>query len=146
MPRIKLKALNTYEFKLELTVRTCDLNLGNHLGSSQLVDFLQEARTCYLYRLGASESDLGDGKTGIVIGDLAINFKAEAFRGDLLTVEVHMGEAGEKGFRIFYRIKRGETLIALAETGMVSFSYPQRKPVLIPALFKTRLGSFKERS
>lgn len=143
MPRIKLKAMPYYEFSLDLNVRISDLNLGAHLGSSQMTDFLQEARMGYLDRLGANESDLGDGKTGIVIGDLAVNFTAEAFRGDLVTVEVHMGEIKEKGLRIFYRIKRQETLIALAETGVVSFSYSKRQPALIPAQFKDRLNSFK---
>jgi acyl-CoA thioesterase FadM len=52
-------------------------------------------------------------------------------------VDSHVGEIGRSGFRVFQRITRDATLVALVEAGMVAFDYSVRAIVPIPEAFKT---------
>jgi acyl-CoA thioesterase FadM len=72
------------------------------------------ARAQMLRSMGKSESDLCDGKTSIIMTDFVIDFKAEAFIFDELTVDTHIGDLSKTSFRIFYQVMRGRAIIALA--------------------------------
>ncbi|MFH1993041.1 MAG: thioesterase family protein [Pseudomonadota bacterium] len=147
MPRSKLVPLNHYQHIYETMIEVTDLNYGNHMGNDVLVGIIHRARVHFLKRLGAAENDLGDGKTGIVLADLVVNYKGEGFLFDPLVVESSIGELQSKGFRMFHRIATAEKrLIALAETGIAAFDYHQRKVARIPEAFIYRLATLETRS
>ncbi len=135
MPRTKLAEQEAYEFHFTICTRPQDINYGGHLGNDNLISLIGTARA-YLFRgLGLSETDLGDGQTGIIITDLTVNYRAEAFLFDNLCIETHIDEIEEKRFRMFHRVKREATLIALVEVGLATYNYEDRKSVPIPAAF-----------
>ena len=106
-----------------------------------MVGIIHRSRVHFLQRLGASENNLGDGKTGILLADLIVNYKGESFLFDKLSVESSIGEVRSKGFRMFHRITTDQgRLIALAETGIVAFNYHKRKVVRIPELFVSKIS------
>jgi len=141
VPRVKLKSQKKYQHVYETAVEVTDLNYGNHLGNDALVGVIHRARVHFLHQLGAGESDLGDGKTGILLADLSVNYKEEGFLFDLLTVESSIGELRSKGFRMFHRITSNQNRsIALAEVGIVSFDYHQRKVARIPESFVSKVA------
>ena len=141
MPRTKLSEQDAYEFRHVLQVRPQDVNHGGHSGNDHLISLVGAARA-YLFRsLGISELDLGDGHTGIIMADLAINYKAEAFMFDELLIETHIGELAEKGFRMFHRVTRDSMIIALVETGFVAYNYALKDTVPIPPPFLKRLNA-----
>ncbi len=132
MPRLELKALPSYEFATELTVRTTDLNYGGHLSNDRVLALAHEARVEYLASHGFTESDCGG--ASLIMADAGLRFLGESFAGDRLRVEVSAGEAGRSGFRLFYRFTQfeGGRDVALVETGMVFFDYEQRKVISMP--------------
>ena len=137
MPRIKLFPHPEYPFQTDITVRTTDLNYGGHLGNDKLLSLIQEARVAFLANHGQTELNC-DG-VSLIMGDAAIQFKGEAYAGNVLRVEVAAGEPIKKGFRLFHRVTRiGDgALIALVETGMACYDYKeQRLRSLPPALIK----------
>jgi acyl-CoA thioesterase FadM len=139
--RIKLAPLDHYQRVYETAVEVTDLNYGNHLGNDALVGIIHRARVHFLHGLGASENNLGDGKTGILLADLIVNYKGESFLFDMLGVESSIGEVRSKGFRLFHRITAAQgRLIALAETGIVAFNYNKRKVVRIPESFVSKIS------
>lgn len=141
MARIKLAPLDHYPYYYETNVEVTDLNYGNHMGNDSLVGIIHRARVHFLHRLGASEQNLGDGKTGILLTDLIVNYREEGFLFDKLSVESSIGEMGSKGFRMFHRITANKgRLIALAETGIVAFNYRERKVVRIPEIFVSKVS------
>ena len=140
MARVKLIPLEHYQNIYETAVEVTDLNYGNHLGNDALVGIIHRARVHFLHRLGASENDLGDGKTGILMADLIVNYKDESFLFDKLSVESSIGEVRTKGFRMFHKITSEQgRLIALAETGVVAFNYEKRKVARIPKSFVSKI-------
>jgi acyl-CoA thioesterase FadM len=138
MPRIKLAVQKEYPFTCEVLVRVGDLNYGAHVGNSEMVGILHDARVALFRSMGISEGDLGDGKTGIVMDDLVVNFRSEAFLGDTLNIGCVIEEVGEAGFRIHYHVTKGEKSVAVAETGLVGFNYTTRRIALLPSAFKEK--------
>ncbi|OHE59222.1 MAG: hypothetical protein A2Y36_09745 [Treponema sp. GWA1_62_8] len=142
MPRIKLKERTSYRFSVTCPVRVDDINYGGHMDNARFVSFLHEARVRFLQELGATETDLGDGRTGIVMGDLAVNYKAEVFRGAELTIRCDIDEMEARGFRVFYRIENEGAVAAVAETGIIGFDYGERTIGRIPASFIERVREY----
>ncbi len=135
MPSVKLSEREDYEFQSSFQVRPQDINYGGHLGNDNLISLVGAARAYLFHSLGFSELDLGDRQTGIIITDLVVNYKAEAFLFDELLIETHVGEVALKGFRMFHRVTRERKLIALVETGFVTYNYATKKTAPIPASF-----------
>ena len=132
MPRLDLKSRDPYPFSCSLTVRTTDLNYGGHLGNDRLLALVQEARVAFLAAHGWSELDCGG--SGLIMGDAAIVYRAEAFAGDVLSLEVAAVEPTRVGFRLATRVTRpaDNAEVALTETGMICFDYARRRPVPLP--------------
>jgi acyl-CoA thioester hydrolase len=143
MPRIKLIEQEAYEFHYRAKLQPRDINYGGHLGNDSLVSLLGAARVNMLYAMSMSEGQLGDGETGVIMSDLAVNFKAEAFMHDEIVIDTHIGEFGRTGFRIFHRLKKEAVLVALAETGMITFNYSIRKIAPVPDIFLKTLETWK---
>ena len=142
MPRVKLTEQPYYEFAHTLHVRVTDLNYGSHLSNDAVVRLVHEARVHLLRELGCKELDLGDGQTGFIMGDLAVNFRQEGFLFDELTVQSHVGDITEKSFRLFHRICRNGETLALAETGLVTFNYSVRDIAPVPEVFLQALKAY----
>lgn len=128
------------EFTYKIKVQAHHLNYAGHVGHDAIVIYIWEARVNLLDSIGASELDLGDGETGIVMKELTIKFKNEAFLFDELTVKTKIKEVSERGLRIVHEILRGETMIAYADTRFVSFNYRTRQPAKIPEAFLNALA------
>jgi len=135
MPRLQLKPLPIYPFRVELTVRTTDLNYGGHLGNDRLLSLVHEARVAWLAHHGWSELDCAG--PGLIMGDAALVYQGEAFAGDRLVFEVGAAEETRSGFRLFFRITRptgkDSDPIALVENGMICFNYRTRHITALPS-------------
>jgi acyl-CoA thioester hydrolase len=143
MPRIKLIQQHRYEHRCGITARISDTNVAGHVGFSQMVEIIHEARHRFFVALGVRELDLGDGRTSIIIGDLAVNFLGEVFAGDQVVAESLIGEIGKVGFRVYHRFIVSGRMILLAETGVVSFDSALHKMAPIPREFIAALENFR---
>ena len=132
MARIKLSLPENFSFFVQLPVRITDINYGNHLGNDAVLGLLHEARMQFLKKAGYSELDLAG--VGLIMTDVAIEFKAEAFYGDILTAYVAAGDFSKVGFDLYYQLVKndGEKIVAGAKTGMICFDYGRRKVVAVP--------------
>ena len=143
MARIKLKELDRYRFSHQQQIYISNINPAGHVGASQMLDIIHDGRYQMLKSMGFSELNLGDGKTGSILSDLAVNYKAEIFLDDKVTIESDIAEIEEKGFRIFHRIvKNGKTAV-LAETGHVSFNYLEKSISRVPEIFICKINEMK---
>jgi acyl-CoA thioester hydrolase len=140
MPWIKLAEQEVYEFQSSIQVRPLDINYSGHMGNDNLISLVGTARAGLFHSLGLSELDLGDGQTGIIITDMIVNYKAEAFMFDELLIDTHIDEVAEKRFRMFHRIRRDTELIALVETGFATYNYATKKTAPVPTSFLKRLA------
>ena len=144
MPRVKLDELPSYEFQHHLTVRVTDINYAGHLGNETLLGLVHEARAQFLKQLKFNTIIQDDQHIGVIIADLVVNFRAEAFAQDQLTIDCQIGDIGERSFRLFHRIRRAEQVIALVESGTVAYDYLAGEVILLPQEFLIELQNYRD--
>lgn len=138
MDRIKLHVPESFRFSVVLPVRITDLNYGNHLANTAVLEFIHEARMQFLSSMGYGELDFEG--TALIMADSAIQYKKQAFFKDQLKVEVEPAFPNRAGFNLYYRMtNQSDELVALAKTGMVCFDYKQRKTTSLPEKAKQKL-------
>ena len=140
MPRVKVSLPESFGFAVEIPVRITDLNYGAHLGNDALLSLLHEARVQFLTHLGEAEFDPAT-QLGFIMVDVAIEYKAEAFYGDVLTIGLAANDLNKYGFDIVYQVKNqvGKE-VARAKTGMLCFDYTTRKLRPLPPKLSAQLG------
>ncbi|MBL4744640.1 MAG: thioesterase family protein [Cycloclasticus sp.] len=135
MARIIITYPETTLYTHDLTVRVKDLNIGNHLAHDSVISLLHEARAQFFEANNMSELDVEG--YGIIMADIGVNYKAEAYFGQMLAVEIALGDFSSKGCDMYYRMscKETGTVVAIAKTGLVFFDYEAKKPVAVPQSF-----------
>jgi acyl-CoA thioesterase FadM len=142
MPRVTLTEQQSNEYNHPLTVYTIDINYAGHLGNKALLGLVHEVRAYFLKALDFITIVGNKQWFGLIIADLAVNFKAEAYAYDQLMADWQIDELREKSFRLFHRIRRGEQVIALDETGVITFDYQSGHVVTLPDNFFNRITNF----
>lgn len=134
MPRIKIEEPANYLFTCQERVRVTDLNYGGHMGNDALLSLIHCARVHFLKHFGYSELDIEG--VSIIMSDVGIEYKAEGFEGERLSISVGVTDQARAGFDLVYRITKlvdnSEVLVAKAKTGILCFDYQNRKVVSIP--------------
>ncbi len=138
MARIKINIPQNKIFTVTIHVRINDINYGNHVGNDAFVSILHEARMQWLSNHHFTELNIEG--IGIIMSDLAIEFKQESFYGDIIEVQLSSGEISSAGFELFYQLFTSRNgmrqLLANAKTGMVCYDYLNKKVSAIPEAFK----------
>jgi acyl-CoA thioesterase FadM len=142
MARVKIQPPLSYPFFTTIPVRVTDINYGGHVGNDAIVSLVHEARMQYLSHHGLTELQFRG--VGLIMADLAVEFKSESFYGDKITVGVACIEFTRVGFDIMYKLsKEGagkEIIVALAKTGMICYDYNLKKVSSLPTGIKELLG------
>jgi len=127
MARIKILLPAAFPLTVVLPVRITDLNYGGHLGNDALLSLLHEARVQLLTYAGLAELDAAT-KLGVIMADVAIEYRGEAFYGDVLHIQLAATEPHKYGFDVAYWVKnQAGKEIARAKTGLLLFDYNTRK-------------------
>ncbi len=120
-------------FTAAIPVRIGDVNYGNHVGNDAILSIIHEARMQTLRHHGYTEMNAGG--NSMIMADVTIAYKAEAFYGDTITVKVFADEVEGATFSLLYHLstqRDSKTIdIAHARTGMVCFDYGKRKVAMM---------------
>lgn len=132
MARIKITVPEKFSFSTVIPIRITDINYGNHLGNDAVLSILHEARMQFFASLQFTE--LSFAGVGLIMSDVAIEFKAEAFYGESLKAYVTAADVSKVGFDVCYKLVKttDDAVVALAKTGMICFDYAKRKIVAVP--------------
>ena len=134
MARIKIDLPEKFSFSCNIPVRISDINYGGHVGNDMLLSIIHEARMQYFKSLGFSEMNFGG--PGMIMSDVAIEFKSELFYGDVVITAVTAGDISKVSFDVFYKLEKIEggviKRVAAAKTGMICFDYGKKKIVAVP--------------
>ncbi|HEY8398032.1 MAG TPA: thioesterase family protein [Flavihumibacter sp.] len=142
MARIKLEKPAGFVFETIIRIRITDINYGGHMGNDALLSILHEARLQFLQHAGYSEMNVEG--VGLIMSDVAIEFRQEAYFGDELLIKMVANDFSRVGFDIFYQVEKTgsekNAVVAFAKTGMVCFDYNTRKVAPLPAAVPAKLG------
>ncbi|MEO7263843.1 MAG: thioesterase family protein [Ferruginibacter sp.] len=139
MARIKIDIPVEILCVIDIPVRISDINYGNHVGNDALVSIVQEARVQMLQRAGY-KNELEIEGVGLIMAGLAMEYKKEAFYGDVLQIAISVNDITAVSFNLFFKInaQRNEQMIfvAKAKSEMVCYDYTIKKIAGIPSGLK----------
>ncbi len=135
MARVKIELPKEFIFKTEIQIRINDINYGGHLGNDTVLSIAHEARLRFFKQHNFTELNVGG--AGIIMVDAAVQYKAEAFYGDIILVEIAVTDITRVGCDFVYRYtnKNTGTVIAIVKTGIVFYDYNRKKVVSVPERF-----------
>ncbi len=143
MPRIKLELPEHFSFSVKIPIRITDINYGGHAGNDSILAMIHEARIQFLQQHGYDEKNFAG--VGLIMNDVAIEFKKELFYGDVVEVAVTATAFERVSFDIVYQLsthKNGKDItVAMAKTGMVCFDYNSKKISSVPEEARTKLSA-----
>ena len=141
MARIKIELPAHFSFETIIPIRITDLNYGNHVGNDTILSLLHEARVQYLSHYGYGELDFAG--VGLIMSDVAIEFKNELFYGEKIIASVTISEISKFSFEVFYKLEKASNdkriLVVLAKTGMVCYDYVAKKVAAVPEIARQKL-------
>ncbi len=142
MARIKIDLPADFSFTTNIAVRITDLNYGGHVGNDTILSIIHEARVQFLKHFNFTE--LNAAGAGLIMSDVAIEFKNELFYGDIIKASVVAAEFSKVGFDIYYKLEKENAeknmFIATAKTGMVCYNYSLKKIMAVPEELKIKLS------
>lgn len=136
MPRVKVNMPERFLFSMEYPVRFSDLDYAKHLNNVAMVHVLHEARLQFLASLGFTESNIFG--LGMVVTDMAVEYRSESFANDVLVVEVGIRQFNRYGCDICFQVTNSalERVVCNAKMGVVFFDFDKHKIALVPPAFK----------
>ncbi|MDP1933108.1 MAG: thioesterase family protein [Gammaproteobacteria bacterium] len=144
MPRIKINMPEEFIFTMRYPVGISDLNYARHLNSVAMVHIVHEARLQFLANLGFTEANVFG--HGMVVTDLAVDYRSESFANDVLVIDVGLGRFNRYGFDICFQITNSalDRVVCNAKMGVVFFDFDKHKIALIPKAFREMLGQSED--
>ena len=144
MARIKIELPQLFSFSCQIPVRITDINYGGHAGNDTVLSIIHEARMQFLQSMGYTEMEFAG--AGMIMSDVAIEFKNELFYGNLVIASVAVGEISRFGFDLIYKLDTTRSanedkriLVATARTGMICYDYEKKKIISLPAEARVKI-------
>ncbi len=141
MPRIKIELPETFIFSTEIPIYIGHINYGHHLDNAQLISLVSEARVRFFKSLGYSELDIEG--VGIVVADVAAQYRSEAFHGETLVVDMAANDFNKYGCDLVWRLsdKASGREVARGKHGIIFFDYAARKATSVPPALMVKVGA-----
>lgn len=136
MPRIQIDLPDTFAFTTDVPLYTSHINASGHLDNAQLLNLVSEARERFLRHLGYTSSNIEG--MGVILADAAVQYRSEAFYGEVLRVAMTATDFNPRGCDIVYRITDCDSgrEVARGKSGIVFFDYTARRVGELPSAFR----------
>lgn len=143
MGKVKIQLPEQFSFSCIIPVRITDINYGGHAGNDTILSIIHEARMQYLESLGYTEMQFAG--AGMIMANVAIEFKNELFYGDNVIASIAAAEISKIGFDLIYKLEKktsdGVKLVAVAKTGMICYDYGKKKIIAIRDDARSKLNT-----
>jgi 4-hydroxybenzoyl-CoA thioesterase len=140
MARISIDLPARFTFATEIPIYINHINYGNHLDNSALLSLISEARVRFFKSMNYSELDVEG--CGIIVADAAVQYKSEAFHGDVLVIQMTANDFNKYGCDLVWQITDQATgrEVARGKHGIMFFDYGVRKPAQLPPAFMAKFA------
>ena len=143
MARIHIRLPSHFAFSTDIALYQSHLNYGGHLDNALLLTLVSEARVRFLKSLGYTELNIEG--VGVLVSDAALQYRSEAFHGEVMVVRMGATDLSRKGFDLVWVMTEQSTQreVARGKTGIVFYDYAARAVVPMPDAFREKLARFK---
>lgn len=146
MARIQIRLPEQFAYATAITLYQSHMNYGGHLDNALLLTVVSEARVRFFKSLGYTELDVEG--LGIMVADAALQYRSEAFQGEVMVVQMAAADLSSKGFDMVWRMSEqsSQREVARGKTGIVFYDYTLRKIAAMPARFLETLARYTDPS
>ena len=139
MARIQIELPESLPFSTDITLYLSHMNYGGHLDNALLLTVVSEARVRFFQSLGYTELNVEG--VGIIVSDAALQYRSEAFHGEVMVVRMGAADFGSKGCDLLWCMneRSSQREVARGKTGIVFFDYATRKTAPVPPAFHAQL-------
>jgi 4-hydroxybenzoyl-CoA thioesterase len=141
MPRIKIELPDNFTFSTDIPIYINHINYGNHLDNSALLALVSEARVRFFKSLGYSELNVEG--VGVIVADAAVQYKSEAFHGEVMVLALAANDFNKYGCDLVWQItdQASGREVARGKHGIMFFDYTARKAAPVPPGFIAKVGA-----
>ena len=135
-------------------VRLSDTDAMGHVNNARYLTYVEIARVAYYERVTGNALPIGMhvAEEGMILAEIRMTYRSPAFYGETITVETRVERIGRTSFGMVHRLTAPESrygparLIALADSVLVSYDYPQERPIPVPDEWRAAMEAFEGRS
>lgn len=127
-----------FRFSTSIRVRWSDCDAFGHVNNASYLTYFEEARIDY-WKTVVPDVPF----RGMAIVHASVDFRGQAYPGDVLTIRAAVTELRKTSFWAAYEVLRGDTVMATGRSAQVFFDYGTQKPSLIPDAFRQRVAEYE---
>ena len=138
----------------DVEVRLSDTDAMGHVNNARYLTYVEIARVAYYERVTGNPLPIGahGAEEGMILAEIRMTYRSPAFYGETLTVETRVERIGRSSFGMVHRITAPESrygparLIAVADSVLVSYDYPDEQPIPVPDEWRKAMEAFEGRA
>jgi acyl-CoA thioester hydrolase len=142
----------TFNHEVEIQVRFADTDGMRHVNNTKYLTYCEIARIRYWTDVTGEGFSLGmEGVESLILAEARITYRAQAFYGDVVTVQTRATRIGRSSFTLEHRLTAAAPdgpprLVAVSESILVRFDYASMQPVPLAPEHVTAIEAFEGRS
>jgi acyl-CoA thioester hydrolase len=135
-----------------LEVRFADTDAMGHVNNAKYLTYCESARIAYWTDVTGEPVRLGsEGAESLILAEARITYRAQAFYGDVVTVQTRATRIGRTSFTLEHRLVAAAPdgpprLVAVSESILVRFDYDSMRPVPLSPEHVAAIEAFEGRS
>jgi len=139
MSRIVIDEPEKYIFSTNIPVRVGDINRTGHVSWNGMFSILDEAYVQFWDKINRSMPE--DERISRITVEAGINYKKQAFHGQILRVEIGVDSYSSKGFELVFKVTEtaGGDEVARAKQTILCYDYEKQKVTQVPEGLRKRL-------
>lgn len=136
-----MTAEGQFRFEHRVPVRFSDIDAGGHAHHSQVLVYMEEARSRYWEEVAGRR---GVAEIDFILAEARVRYRSRVLYPDLLRVLVRVGSIGRRHFEMLYEVwsDRGE-ILAEGTTTMVMFDYARERSKEVSDELRGRIEAFE---
>jgi acyl-CoA thioester hydrolase len=142
----------TFRHEIEIQVRFADTDGMRHVNNAKYLTYCEIARIRYWTDVTGEGFSLGtEGVESLILAEARITYRAQAFYGDVVTVQTRATRIGRTSFTLEHRLVAvapdgPARLVAVSESVLVRFDYDSMRPVPLSPEHVATIEAFEGRS
>lgn len=140
-----------FRHRVEIVVRFADTDAMRHVNNAVYLTYCEVSRIRYWTDVTGEPLALAtDGAESLILAEARITYRAQAFYGEIVTVETRANRIGRSSFALEHRLLAGLEggelrLVAVSDTVLVRYEYATGRPVALSAGHIAAIEAFEGR-
>jgi acyl-CoA thioester hydrolase len=141
-----------FNHELEITVRFADTDAMRHINNAKYLTYCETARIRYWTDVTGEGFALGtEGAESLILAEARITYRAQAFYGEMVTVQTRANRIGRSSFTLEHRLLAAQPgaeprLVAVSASVLVRYDYSSERPVALSPAHVAAIEAFEGRS